>query len=288
MATTTPRLTKAERRAAAREQAAQFQAEAEAKERRTKNILWSIIGVSIAALFGLGFWLFSHGSSSAADEAVSFDPVPVAQVNNIPAHTNPDGGIVINQNLEATNTLDPALPTLAVYLDYMCPACNAFENANFEDLKQLAESGTANVVMHPVAILDRLSLGTAYSTRAAAAAAWVADHAPAAFLRFHELLFEHQPAENTTGLSNAEIADIAREAGAADDVATGIADGTAANTFGQWATAVTHEAGNDATLRNPQSGGFGTPTLTINNQIFTGNWMVPGTLREAVTAAATS
>lgn len=288
MATTTPRLTKAERRAAEREQAIQLQAEAAAKELRTKRILWSIIGVSVAALFGLGFWLFSHGGNSAADEAVSFDPVPVSQVANIPAHTNPDGGIVISQGLEATNTLNPALPTLAVYLDYMCPACNAFENMNFEDLKQLAESGTANVVMHPVAILDRLSLGTAFSTRAAAAAAWVADHSPASFLRFHELMFERQPGENTGGLTNAQIADIAREAGAPEDVAEGIADGTAANTFGQWATSVTHEAGGNEALRNPQSGGFGTPTVTINDQVWTGNWMVPGTLHEAVTTANAS
>jgi len=278
MATSTPQLTKAERRAAAREQAAQFQVEAEAKERRTRTILWSIIGVSIAALFGLGFWLFSHGNGSGASEAVSFDPVPIAEVANIPAHTNTDGGIVINQALEATNELNPALPTVGVYVDYMCPACNAFENMNFDELVAMAESGEANVVMHPVSILDRLSLNTAFSTRSAAAAAWVADHAPASFLRFHELMFENQPAENTAGLSNAEIADIARQAGVGEDVATGIADGTAANTFGQWATSVTNEA--------IASGEFsGTPTVRINDEVWGGNWMVAGELRNAVTSA---
>lgn len=273
-------MTKAERRAEARLQAAQFQAETAAKEKRTRTILWSIIGVALAGLLGLGFWLFSHGDGGAASEAVSFDPVPVSQVTNIPANTNPDGGIVINRELTATSALDQSLPTLAVYLDYMCPACNAFEAANFQTLVDLAQSGEANVVLHPVAILDRVSLNTAFSTRSAAAAAWVADHSPAAMMQFHELLFQHQPREGSPGLSNAEIADIARQAGASEETAAGIADGTAANTFGQWATAVTHDVGTNPALAGER--GFGTPTITIDGQLWTGNWQVPGALREAV------
>lgn len=277
--TMTPQLTKAERRAAAREQAAIAQAETAARERRTRNILWSIIGVAIAALIGLGVWLFSHGGGGPTSEAVTFDPVPVAEVANVPGVATADHGIAINTALAASNQVDANLPTVGVFLDYMCPACLAFENLNFETLTQMAESGEANVVMHPIAILDRASLGTTYSTRAAAAAWWLAERAPEAFMPFHDLMFQNQPSEGSAGMTNAQIADLARQAGAPEDVAEGIADGTAANTYGEWATAITHDAGN--TIENFR----GTPTIVINGQIWEGNWTQDGELRNAVIEA---
>ena len=44
----------------------------------------------------------------------------------------------------------------------------------------------------------RLSMGTGFSTRAAAAAALVADQAPEAFDAFNTAMFANQPGENTT------------------------------------------------------------------------------------------
>jgi protein-disulfide isomerase len=64
-------------------------------------------------------------------------------------------------------------------------------------------------VVHSVSILDRLSDGSEYSTRAASASAWVADRAPEQFSAFHESLFADQPEENTPGLSDEQIAQVA-------------------------------------------------------------------------------
>ncbi|MEK8227810.1 hypothetical protein NKG05_19460 [Oerskovia sp. M15] len=67
----------------------------------------------------------------------------------------------------------------------MCPICGQFEAANGAGLAALRDAGTARVVFHPIAILDRYSQGTRYSTRAAASAALVADRAPDSFQAFH-------------------------------------------------------------------------------------------------------
>src|SRR5690606_14596617 len=55
---------------------------------------------------------------------------------------------------------------------------------------------------------------TEYSLRAANAAACVAEFSPDDFFAFHEALFADQPAENTDGLSDEELVDLAARAGA--------------------------------------------------------------------------
>jgi len=273
----TPQLTKAERRAAKRPEAERIQAETAARERRTRRMLWIVIAACVLGLIGLGIWQFVQSNARAA-EAVEFDMLPIAEVTEIPAHTTADGGIAIDQAGVATGVVNAELPTVAVYLDYHCPWCAVFEQVNLQSMLDMAAAGEANVVFHPIAFLDGHSLNAMYSTRSTAAAAWVADRAPEAFVRFHDLMFQHQPASNTAGLTNAEIAELAREAGVPEDVAAGIADGTATNTFGQWATSVTGETfTNIADFQ-------GTPTILINGEQWEGDFQTPGALREAVLA----
>ena len=97
-----------------------------------------------------------------------------------------------------------------VYLDYMCPYCAMFEAINGA-IAGRAAGGRDDVVVayHPVSILDRLSMGTGYSTRAATAAALVADQAPETFDAFNAAMFASQPGESTEGLTDAAIAGIA-------------------------------------------------------------------------------
>lgn len=96
-----------------------------------------------------------------------------------------------------------------VFVDYMCPYCRRFERDNAEAIQELVDNGVTSLVTHPVAILDRLSKGTLYSTRAAAAAYAVAAGAPDKFGAFNAALFAHQPAESSAGLSEAELANLA-------------------------------------------------------------------------------
>lgn len=136
------------------------------------------------------------------------------------------------------------------YVDFMCPACNAFEQQYGERLQDAAADDSITLNIHPISILDRFSQNTEYSTRAAGAAYCVAEKAPDAFLDFFNLLFERQPEENSTGLTDDELAAIAEEtgAGAAGDC---IADGTYRDYVGDQTDA--HEI-------------QGTPTVEINGE----------------------
>lgn len=276
--------TKAQRREAARAQALEIKKKQEAADKRARTITMSVLGVVLAALIGIVVWLFLRDNANNAAEQVDTN-LPLSQVETVPGTASDDGGIVVSADRAAGGTIDDSVPTVGIFFDYMCPICGQFETANKDALEGFLADGTANVVLYPVSILDRVSQGTAYSTRAASAAAWVADRAPAKFLDFHEALFANEPEENTAGHTNAELADLARTAGVPSDVAAGIESGEARRTFGQWVTSATASATGNEALKNPQSGGFGTPTITINGERWDGNWTVPGTLEQAVADA---
>src|SRR5665648_160154 len=163
----------------------------------------------------------------------------------------------------------------------MCPYCGQFEQVNGPILDQLRGDGAIVVEYHPVSILDDASLGTAYSTRAAAAAALVADQAPEAFVAFNAALFATQPAENTTGLTDPEIAALAREAGAPEGVASTIESGAylaGPGSFVNWVGAATDRAAQDL-------GRLATPTVLIDGAPLNADWAVPGALAQAIADA---
>src|SRR5690606_26390370 len=126
--------------------------------------------------------------------------------------------------------------------------------------------GAATVEIHPVAILDRLSSGTRYSTRAANAAACVANYSPSEFFAFNSLMFEHQPEPDTTGLSDDAMIEITRTAGV--EKASRIATCIRAQEFKIWVEAATTRA-----LSQPVAGSSldkipGTPTVLVNGQLY--------------------
>lgn len=137
--------------------------------------------------------------------------------------------------------------TLTIVEDFICPACQAFEQAFGTYVEALPDEGV-RVVHAPVAFLDRTSLGSEYSTRSAAAAACVADGADLEAERaFADLLFQNQPAEGTTGLDNATLASYAAQAGAdSPEVEQCILDEEFRG-FVQRATVAAQEAGVQAT-----------------------------------------
>src|SRR5689334_11286577 len=103
--------------------------------------------------------------------------------------------------------------TVAIWFDYMCPACGAFEKANGTELARLVADGTVRLELHPIAFLDDLSSGTEYSTRSASAVAAVADAAPDKVWDFHTALYGQQPSEGSHGLTDQQIEEIATGAG---------------------------------------------------------------------------
>jgi protein-disulfide isomerase len=263
-----------ERREQAREQAAALRRAQVAAERRRRVVSISALGLALVALVVVVVVTLSQRTDLGTAE-----DVPLAEVTSAPEVALADGGIPVG--VAGVGDLDPDLPRVDVYADYMCPGCASFEQINGETLVALAAEGTATVVYHPVAILDSVSQGSRYSTRAASAVALVAEQAPEHLERLSLALFT---AQYSTGLTDEEIAGIARDAGVPDEVAVLIAEGTAAERYAQWVTSATRDAVTQPSLTNPERDGFTTPTIALDGVRWGENWSDPAALTAAVDA----
>ncbi len=261
------RLTKNEKREAARDKAKVLREEQKKKDRRTKVLLQGgIILASLAIIAVVALVIMN-----------SIRPVGPGPLNMA------SDGIQISQGFIATET--PALESgdepvpnvrdeeagvldIQMYVDYLCPVCKAFEDANGEYITSLLENGGTTVVIHPIAILDRLSQGTKYSTRAANAAACVANYSPNQFYDFHTLLFANQPAENTPGLSDDELIALTEEVGV--QTPPFIADCIKNQTFKSWSGASTARALNGPIPNSNVPQVTGTPTVIVNGLKYEG------------------
>jgi len=281
----TANLSKAQRREAARLEAQRVAAESAARDARSKRIIWTVLGGLLVALVAAVMIVARPWDRPELDAAPDFPAVPLSQVANVPANTMPDGGFIITPAGGTTSELNPDLPTVGIYFDYHCPACQQFEQINLQNIRELAANGEANVVLHPVAILNRFTPRTFFSARAVSAAGWIAQYSPEHLLDFHDLMFQFQPREGGGDMTNARIAELAQQAGVPADVAAGIADGTAAQTYGEWVSSLTEASTTDTRLHNAQ-GFFGTPTITINDERWSGDWTNPAVLPAAVAEAA--
>jgi protein-disulfide isomerase len=183
-----------------------------------------------------------------------------------PAGATPAGALAVG---------DAAAPvTVELYLDYMCPFCGRFERANGAELERLVAAGTVRLELYPLSFLDRMSAGSRYSTRAANAVATVADRTPDTLLAVHAALFANQPDEGSRGLSDDDIAGLARRAGVSQQVTDAFDD----RAFEGWIAGSTEEA---------FAGGItGTPTVKINGTVFPGDLYTVGPLTQAIGAAA--
>lgn len=238
-----PKASKAERTSAAREQARLIR-EAETKRRKRNSwlIRGGIVVAAIAVIVVVALIVISTMRSNA----------PVADSGPVAANMNSNGGVVIGKNgtvippTEAAGEVDkgtlPPAPTAAptavgdlaglgiaaspqgqpiqvvLYVDFICPACNAFEKANASILKDLADQGTITYEYRPLGFLDQQS-ATNYSSRAAAAAAAVANNDPSKYRDFVNKLFENQPQEGGSGLSNDQLKQYAKDLGVNIDAA---------------------------------------------------------------------
>jgi protein-disulfide isomerase len=210
--------------------------------------------------------------------------IPLADVAQVPRNTQPDGGIRIGTDRAAGGPEAAGAPTLGVFLDYMCGHCETFETTNLQAIEEMIAAGEVNFVIYPVAILDRATPETMFSTRAVATTGFIADQAPEFVLDWHEALFTAQPRAVQEGFTNAQLAELAQSVGVPAEVTAQIADGTAVSMFAQWATSATR-AGATGPAAGPD-GGFGTPTLLINGARADVAWNQPGSLREAILNAS--
>ena len=274
MPSNAPRVPKAQQRDAARQQMLSLRAQQEKSARRSRLIAISGLVAALAILAVVVVMILSNGKTPTA--APSLDAKEPLKGVTAPATAIAGGGIPVGTAAAAGTTSPGAKATVAVYYDYMCPVCGDFEKANAAPLDALVKSGDITLEYHPISILDRLSQNTQYSTRSAQAAGYIADADPTHFVAFHEAMYASQPAENSAGLSDADIGSIAVKAGVPQAVADKIAtDGK----FTKWVAA--------ATAQSTLDGVSGTPTVMINGKKTAAdlNLLTAGPLEAAIKAA---
>lgn len=202
-----------------------------------------------AAAQGKTNW-FAVGISIAVVVVLVVLGVVVVWLNNQATDAGPaPKGDLVNSETGAL-TYGDGPDTVAVYIDFMCPICNSFEQQYGEQLQQAAADGKITLEYHPIAILDHYSQGAEYSSRSAAAMFCVAENNPDQALDYMQSLFTNQPAENTTGLTDEQLAGLAEEVGATDSTSC-IAD----STFEKFGAA-------QASANEIQ----GTPTIEVNGK----------------------
>jgi protein-disulfide isomerase len=233
--------------------AAALRKQREAQARRKKIVFGIAIGAAvllIGGLLGVGIWM-----NRDVDYEVN---EPAAAATETYAVTIGDGPVVID-----------------LYIDYMCPACKQFEDAYAADLQRWVDEGSVQINYHPIAILNRMSQGTDYSTRAGAAAVCAADAGEQQFLDYTLALYAAQPAENTRGLDDDELVRIGTEQVGLDAQWEACVDDA---TYRGWVEEGTASASGD-------QGVTGTPTAMVDGRLVDSG-AFPDEVEAAIAAAS--
>jgi protein-disulfide isomerase len=261
------RQSKNERREAAREKSKVLRDQQRKKEKRGKVVLQGSVIIAALAILAVVTLVIMNSVKPAS-------PGPRNMLSD---------GILIGEGFTATPTAaleagDDPVPNvrdessdvirIQMYVDYFCPICGSFEEANGDQLSTWIETGAADVEIFPMAILDRASQGTKYATRAANAAACVADSSPDQYYAYNTVLFENQPEEGTEGLTDAELISLTKEAGVtnAGAIATCITD----QKFKNWVADARSRAQNEPVPNSDVESVVGTPTVIVNGVKYTG------------------
>ncbi|MEO7006897.1 MAG: thioredoxin domain-containing protein [Terrimesophilobacter sp.] len=259
------RPSKNRRREAARDKARALREAQKKKDRRNKYLLQGGIALAVLAIIAVVVIVITSAvrppaagpSNMASDGAVITKGLNTVRTPGLKGGTTP---------VPSPSDGSSDVFNIRVYIDYLCPVCGAFEAANAPQIKKLVESGVATLEIHPVAILDRSSMGTQYSTRAANAFACVANYSPDSAFDYSAILFENQPAENTEGLNNAKLIDLAKQVKVAkqSSVASCIND----TKFKNWVSASTARALAGPLPNSDIEKLLGTPTVLVNGQSY--------------------
>lgn len=259
------RPSKNERRAEAREKARQLRHEQEKKERRTRLLLQGGVALAAVAIIAVIALVLVNsvrpegpGPRNMASDGIRIGegfaviPTPALDAGDRPvvSEANPEGVVDIQ-----------------IVVDYLCPICREFEEANADFIRTLVESGAATVEFRPISILTGRSAGTEYSLRAANAAACVANFTPNSFFAFNARLFEEQPEEGTPGLDDARLIELA---GGAASASSALEECITERTFSSWVKAATTRAQTGPlAIRDVEVEGIiGTPTIFVNGQVY--------------------
>ncbi|MFJ6678858.1 DsbA family protein [Microbacterium sp. NPDC091382] len=263
-----------DRREAVREKAQRVHVR-QSRARLARRISLGVLATgAVAAVAAVVVWSVTStmGGRDLTPDTASSDGFAVSDVAGVSGDQAP----IDDSAVEATPESDKAEPAptasaapvdIRVYVDYLSPGAREWQLANVDQLKTWVDEGAATLSYHPVSMLTAKSNGTKYSLRAAAAAACVATHDEGVFFAYNTELLSRQPAMDTDGFSDTELADLAQAVGAKDPdkVRSCIED----SDYIEW----TKDATERAIAGIPDTDGLqltGTPMILVNGQPYMG------------------
>lgn len=267
--------TKNQRRAEAREIARLEREQRQKRQRRTKVLVrvGATVGVlAVLAAIGGGIWLSSRPDA----------PGPANLLSGGALFTGSNGEISIVETAGQAAGEDPppsdtssydASANIVSYLDFGCEYCKAFETTNAAQIEELVAAGEATLEVVPVAITGP------YAVRSASAVACLAAYQPESFFDMLPAMYDNQPAEGTS-LTNSEILEIWRNAGI--DPSTELESCVNDERYAEWIQANTERVVNDPAIANPATGGFGTPTIFVNDIRYEGTLQDPAVFAQFI------
>lgn len=268
---------RATRKARKAEEAARAQARAQqaAKERKQQTIIGVIviaILVVLIAIAGVAVYRSTHPQPSAERSTMSAEDAHerMKTLDSRPKHADDEGGILVSA--KGYGKAVEGVPTIGVYMDFLCPGCGSLNRTLDKDLVTMVDAGQINLDMHFMSFMDRLSTDE-YSTRAANAVLYVTDHDEDTSHLFKAL--EHlysedfQPEEGSAyqSVSDERIRQQLVDAGVPEDVA----DSALTRDYDDWLDAGAAYTPTREELHNVSGtlkGQMSTPTVTINGRFW--------------------
>lgn len=220
----------------------------------SQTTIWIIAAVVVVALAAAGIFAVTKSNS---------DKEAAREARDLGA------GVVNLQEGSITWGEDAAPAKVEYWIDLLCPACRSFEQNAAETIEQSVKDGDAQLIVYPTAILNTMSNPAGYSSRAASALMCAADE-PQGY-QYMKALYDQQPPEGGPGLSDQELADIAKEVGLPDDW-------NACYESGEF-----EQVPADNTKKFDENGYPGTPTVLVNGEQLTSN--NPAEMEQAIEAA---
>jgi protein-disulfide isomerase len=272
------RPTKNEKRDHAREQARIMREKQKAKDRRKRFFIQGGIGLAVVAIIAIvAIVVVQNNQNSVTAASTASGPLNMKS-DGILFHGVGGKAVAVKTAAVEAKAKPVATDTskltstanIVEYVDYQCPYCLEFVTTNLASEEKWVAAGKATLEIHPISILDASSEGNRYSSRAASAAACVANYAPNDFLAVTKALYANQPAESTPGMSNSKLLSIIQGAGATGSKITGCVNGESFKTWVTESTARVTGGSFAGVATTPQAFG-GTPTVFVNGAPYTGS-----------------
>lgn len=277
------RQTKNEKRDAARELARATREKQKRQERMRRWLIPTGVTVVVLAIVAIVVLVVTTSApppqSTAGPKNMISDGILLTGSGGKMVATT-TGAVQASSTPTPNGQADDGVAHIVTYVDFSCPACQAFEATNADTLQQMVEQGAATLEIHPIAILDNhFTAGSNYSTRANNVGACVANFAPNSFYPVMEAMYVGQGKEETAGLSNSQMISLVHGAGLKNGDVDKCISGV---TFKSWVTAATSRALAGPLPNTSVKAVDGTPTVLVNGQQYTGSLTDAGAFTDFV------